>query len=113
MLRCSRGPRANPVPEACCLFEEEQRRKAKGCVWMQQTAPAPGLGSAQGLPSRPARALDAREQLERDGWPFPGEMTYGSNGWDSRLTGGSEIIHAVAGEKQNQLFREGVGVFRN
>ena len=40
-------------------------------------------------------------------------MTYGSNGWDSRLAGGSEIIRAVAGEKQNQLLTEGISVFRN
>lgn len=49
----------------------------------------------------------------REAYPFPSEMTYGCNGWDSRLTGGSEIIHALAGEKQNQLFRDSISVFMN
>ena len=53
VLCCSTGLRANPVPEACSLFEEEYRRKAKGSIWTQQTAPAPGLGSVQGLLSHP------------------------------------------------------------
>lgn len=41
------------------------------------------------------------------------ELTYGFHGWDSRPQGGSGIIRAVAGEKQNQVWREGIGVFRN
>lgn len=49
----------------------------------------------------------------REAYPFPSEMTYGWNGWDSRLTGGSEISHALAGEKQNQLFRDSISVFMN
>lgn len=28
---------ANPVPGACSLFEEEERRKAKGAIWTQLT----------------------------------------------------------------------------
>jgi len=60
---CSTGLRANPEPEACSLFGEEQRREAEGGVWPRQTAAAPGRGSAQGLFSHPARALSASDQL--------------------------------------------------
>lgn len=108
-LRCLTWGR----PGARGLAEEEERRKAHGSRRTQQTAPAPGVGSAQRLLSHPVRAHSAGEQMWREAYPFPSEMTYGCSGWDSRLTGGSEISHALAGEKQNQLFRDSISVFMN
>lgn len=64
-------------------------------------APAAGGGSAQGLLAQPVM------------YGPTAELTYGFHGWDSRLQGGSGIIRAVAGEKQNQVWREWIGVFRN
>lgn len=62
-LRCLTGGQAGPGPRARGLSEEEERRKARGSCWTQQTAPAPGVGSAQRLLSHPVRARSAREQM--------------------------------------------------
>lgn len=84
--------RQSPCLSLCSRFEEEQRRKARGSVWTQQAEP--GLASARGLVSRPAQAPSAGDRRERDVWLFPGEVTYGSNGWDSCLKGRSAILRA-------------------